>query len=578
MVMENNQMIGRKLGSYTILRLLGSGGGANVYLADQPSMFRQVALKVFTQEISKDSPAAYTRFQHELQALASLEHLHILPVYEWGTTDSITYLAMRLAEQSLDNYLVKSRPLPLPEVARMLDQVASALDYAHSKRIIHRDLKPPNILLDAQKNCLLADFGIAYLMETTAHLTPEKVIMGTPMYMSPEQILRAPITAQSDIYSLGMIAYEMICGDPPFQGTTAEVLAQQLHATPPPPSSCRPDLPAAASDAVLRALHKTPSARFESAQAFANVLVVGLGSARPTPPIVITTPLSDERTISMMPTFAPIPNTTDVLPHTKTSANKPAALARRPHPLMVLLVVLLAIGGVAAFALIPRPDKARAEQYNESGMIALQQLDYGVAIDKFQAAIRADPDLAAPYFNLGVAYEERADAGKNDIAAALTAYRQALDRDGHLLLAHYRLAELLLDQKQNEDAFSVIDVGVRILGRSELNPSKEDREALMFMLYTTRARAYWQIGGQSNLNLALNDLQTAFEYDYAVAYTAEAYYIKAQIYETQGKQDEALQAWYNVLANSDPQNARHRAWNEEARQHQLVPTKTPNGN
>ena len=138
---------------------------------------------------------------------------------------------MRLADGSLADYLKTGR-LPLAEVARILEQVASALDYAHDQQVIHRDLKPANILLDEQQNCLLADFGIAHLTDGSTSFSPEGRVVGTPLYMSPEQISGRTVSAQSDLYSLGVIAFELVCGQPPFQGATIGVLARHSMPTP----------------------------------------------------------------------------------------------------------------------------------------------------------------------------------------------------------------------------------------------------------------------------------------------------------------------------------------------------------
>jgi tetratricopeptide (TPR) repeat protein len=229
---------------------------------------------------------------------------------------------------------------------------------------------------------------------------------------------------------------------------------------------------------------------------------------------------------------------------------------------VVLLIVLLI--SAIVLGLLKRPDTETAQRYNVQGLQALQKVDYQTAIDDFFAAIHANPNLAEAYFNLGVAYEERADPAQNDLDAAISAYRNALKQDDQLLSARYRLAEMLLDQNQNSEAFGIVDIALRQLASGNLKLDAVTHDTLAFELYTTRGRAYWQIGGDGNLNLALNDVKAALTLANQNLNTAEAYYVEAHVYELQGNLEDAKQAWYNVIANSDTQNARQRQWNDEA--------------
>ncbi|MEO8395406.1 MAG: serine/threonine-protein kinase, partial [Chloroflexota bacterium] len=547
-------LVGRTFGSYTILRRLGAGASGTVYLADDPGMFRQVALKMFPLHLNEDDPSLFGRIQREVQIISRLEHVHILPVYDWGNSDGYAYLSMRLADGSLADALKMGR-LSLVEVARLLEQVASALDYAHDQQVIHRDLKPANILLGAQQNCLLADFGIAHLTDGSTSFTPEGRVVGTPLYMSPEQISGQPISAQSDLYSLGVIAFEMVCGQPPFRGATVEVLAQHMNAMPPIPHTLRPDLPQAVSEMILKALAKEPSARFQSGQAFAEAFKAAIGNLHASSSVSASVSLGTETLeTTTLPFVASKVKSTSAPTIPKRSARRLILIAG-----IVLLVVLLIAAVVPG--LINRQNTEAAQRYNGQGLQALQQVDYQSAIDDFGAAIHADPALAEAYFNLGVAYEERADPAQNDLDAAISAYRSALKQDDQLLSARYRLAEMLLDQNQNSEAFGIIDVAVRQLASGTLKLDIATYDTLAFELYTSRGRAYWQLGGSGNLDLALNDLKAALALDNPTLNTAEAYYVQAHVYELQGHPDDAKQAWYNVIANSDTQNARQRQWN-----------------
>ncbi len=552
-------LVGRTFGSYTVLRRLGAGASGAVYLADNPGMFRQVALKMFPVHLHEDDPTLLGRIQREVQIISRLEHVHILPVYDWGHADGYAYLSMRLADGSLADYL-KMGQLALAETARILDQVASALDYAHDRQVIHRDLKPANILLDAQQNCLLADFGIAHLTDGSTSFTPEGRVVGTPLYMSPEQILGQPVSAQSDLYSLGVIAFELVCQQTPFRGATVEVMAQHMNARPPIPHNLRPDLPEVVSEIILKALEKEPSARFQSGKMFAEAFKAAIGSvSASTPPLLSVSSGTETLETTNIPFVASGINSafTPALP--RRFSRKPILIGGS-----ALLVVMII--GAAVLGLLNRPDTEAAQRYNEQGLQALQQVDYQIAIDDFSAAIHADPNLAEAYFNLGVAYEERADPAQHDLDAALAAYRSALKYDDQLLSARYRLAEILLDQNQNSEAFGIIDIAIRQLASGDLQLDAATHDTLTYELYTTRGRAYWQLGGSDNLALALNDVKVALALDNPNLNTAEAYYVEAHVYELQGQKDEAKQAWYNVIANSDMQNARQRQWDNEAQQ------------
>ena len=275
-------MIGQTLGSYRIVEQIGMGGMATVYKAYDPDTDRYVALKILPQHFSQD-PAFRERFQREAKAIARLEHLHILPIFTYGEEDGVAYMAMRyLAAGSLTD-LLKQGALPLAEASRLLSQIGGALDHAHAHNILHRDVKPSNILLDAENNAFLMDFGIAKMVEATLDLTAGG-ILGTPAYMSPEQCQgHKELTPASDIYALGIVLYEMVTGHTPFQAETPIALIHmQLNEPLPLPHSLRPDLPEAAERVILKALAKAPESRYQTCQAMADAFAQGIGLTIPT--------------------------------------------------------------------------------------------------------------------------------------------------------------------------------------------------------------------------------------------------------------------------------------------------------
>src|SRR5829696_3355127 len=267
---------------YALERELGRGGMATVYLARDLRHERWVALKVLRPELSAIIGAG--RFLTEIRTAANLQHPHILPLFDSGhtapgtdgTAGSFLYYVMPYVEgESLRDRLIREKQLPVGEVVRIASEVASALDYAHRHGIIHRDIKPENILLH-DGTALVADFGIALALSQAGgtRMTETGMSLGTPHYMSPEQAMgQREITARSDVYALGVVTYEMLVGEPPFTGPTAQsIIAKVLTDDPVPPTRQRRSVPPALEHAVLTALAKLPADRYGSAADFATAL------------------------------------------------------------------------------------------------------------------------------------------------------------------------------------------------------------------------------------------------------------------------------------------------------------------
>ncbi|HUL70208.1 MAG TPA: protein kinase [Gemmatimonadales bacterium] len=259
---------------YRIERELGSGGMATVYLAQDLRHDRHVALKVLRPELAAVLGAE--RFLHEIKTTANLQHPHILPLHDSGEVDGTVFYVMPYVEgESLRDRLNREKQLPVDDAVRIGREVAGALDYAHRHGVIHRDIKPENILLhDGQ--ALVADFGIALAVSSAggSRMTETGMSLGTPHYMSPEQAMgEREITARSDVYALGCVVYEMLTGEPPFTGATAQaIVARVLTEHPRPLISQRHTIPAHVEQAVLTALEKLPADRFSTAAQFSEAL------------------------------------------------------------------------------------------------------------------------------------------------------------------------------------------------------------------------------------------------------------------------------------------------------------------
>ncbi|HVO44619.1 MAG TPA: protein kinase, partial [Aggregatilineales bacterium] len=275
-----SDLIGQHLGGYEIVALLGRGGMATVYRAHQTSIGRDVAVKVIKPELS-GAQDFVVRFEREARTIAAMSHPHILKVFEYGRSGDLAYLVMELLRGGSLAELIAKGPLPMAMTSRVLDQIASALDYAHGLGIIHRDLKPQNVLLDDQQNAFLTDFGIAKILSATV-MTRTGTAMGTPAYMSPEQWQGQSLDARSDIYALGIMLYEMLTGRLPFNADTPfSLMHMHIYQSPSPVRSVRPDLPAGIEPVLQKALAKDREDRYTSAGALAEAFKAALSNAVP---------------------------------------------------------------------------------------------------------------------------------------------------------------------------------------------------------------------------------------------------------------------------------------------------------
>jgi len=272
----SEDLIGKAVNGYEILRQVGYGGMATVFLARQQSMNRNVALKFLPSNFIQDD-TYLQRFEREVKIVAQLEHRNIVPVYDYGEHEGQPYIVMRyMSSGSVEDLLTKGK-IPITRVLGIAEQIASALDYAHQNGILHRDLKPSNILLDDGGGAFITDFGIARILgESSSTLTTQGVV-GTPSYMSPEQARGEGLDGRSDIYSLGVMLFEMICGRRPFENDTPYGIVV-MHVTTPPPSlrDIETSVSAAVDKVILRALSKQVDQRPTTASALAAALRVAI--------------------------------------------------------------------------------------------------------------------------------------------------------------------------------------------------------------------------------------------------------------------------------------------------------------
>lgn len=279
----------QKIGRYLVKSRLGQGGMASVYLGFDPHFEREVAIKVLPHELMPD-PMFRTRFVREAKMIAALEHPVIVSVHDFGEQDNQPYLVMRLMSGGSLSERLEAGALPLPEIAQIVRRIGSALDEAHKRGIIHRDLKPGNILFDQYGHAYLSDFGIARATASSATLTGTGAV-GTPGYMSPEQIAGKSVDGRSDIYALGVLTYEMLTGERPFDADTpAMVMVKQMTEPAPRLIDARPDLPLEYDALLKRTMARQPEKRPQTASEMADLLFAATRASRrqPEPPTAVS--------------------------------------------------------------------------------------------------------------------------------------------------------------------------------------------------------------------------------------------------------------------------------------------------
>jgi len=325
-----DNLIGKTLGQYQIIQVAGKGGMAVVYKAFQPSLNRYVALKVLPDYLAQDEQFVM-RFEQEARAAAALRHPNIMVIYDVGQEGNTHYIAAEYLEgTTLSQAIAAQRGLlPVPRIVNIVNQLASALDFAHTRGLVHRDIKPSNAFIGADEHMTLMDFGIAKALQGGAQMTRTGTMVGTPEYMSPEQAEGRSIDPRSDIYSLGVMLYQLLTGRVPFQAETpTAVLLAHVMQMPQPPTQLNPNIPPAVEAVVMRSLAKRPQDRFSTAGELAQALAqsasgapasaylpptVVPGRPTPTPPPVFTPPPASQ------PGYAPRTPTPPPMPPQRKS-------------------------------------------------------------------------------------------------------------------------------------------------------------------------------------------------------------------------------------------------------------------
>ncbi|MFP5326929.1 MAG: Stk1 family PASTA domain-containing Ser/Thr kinase, partial [Acidimicrobiia bacterium] len=343
-------------GRYELQRHIARGGMADVYLARDVMLDRPVALKVLFPELSRDR-SFVDRFRREAQAAANLSHPNIVSVFDYGEEEGYSFIVMEFIDgRPLSQVIRAEGPLDPERSAEIAAAAADALACAHRSGVVHRDVKPGNVLIDSMGHVKVADFGIARATDADQDLTQTGSVMGTATYISPEQATGDRVDPRSDVYSLGVVLYEMAVGRPPFQAeNTMAIALKHVNELPPPPRSLNGEVPTELEAIIVRSLSKSPDDRYASAEEQrADLLRFIQGKPVMAPPVLDLGAGADEPTMAQATVAMSRAQGTQVLQRqreTTTSAVQPEEREARTAPYVVTLLVLLGVLGLLLFLL-----------------------------------------------------------------------------------------------------------------------------------------------------------------------------------------------------------------------------------
>ncbi len=310
-------LIGKRIsGRYKIIKMIGGGGMANVFLARDMILDRDVAIKILRLDFA-DEDEFIRRFQREAQSATSLAHSNIVNIFDVGEEENIYYIVMEYVDGlTLKQYIQNNYPIPTEKVLDIMKQLTSALSHAHYNHIIHRDIKPQNILIDHDGNVKITDFGIAMALSSTA-ITQTNAVLGSVHYLSPEQARGGIATKKSDIYSLGIVMFELLTGRLPFSGESAISIAlKHLQSETPPPTRWNPDIPQSVENIVLKATAKDPFLRYKNVEEMEKDLDTALDPNRLSEPrFIIPEDKEMTKAIPVITNDQPVSNDQDTMVH-----------------------------------------------------------------------------------------------------------------------------------------------------------------------------------------------------------------------------------------------------------------------
>ncbi len=405
---ELRERLARTLaGRYDIVRLLGRGGMAVVFLAQDLTLERQVAIKVLPPDMSHDLKLI-SRFQQEAKTAAKLDHPNIIPIYRVESEGGLDYFVMKYVTGHSLEQLLDAGPIPIEVARRVLREAALALGHAHKRKVVHRDVKPANIMLEEDGRVVLTDFGISKAAQGASQLTGTGTIIGTPHYMAPEQAKGLEVDGRADQYSLGIVGHQILTGKQPFDGSAHSILYKHVFEPPPPVLHLRPDVPQDLCAALERALAKEPEQRFATMEDFAKAV----GGDRRGPATLVSAP--------GRPLEKPAP------PKASTSRTTVKRAA-------VVLVLCLLIGGAAWASLREAPLWSREPAVKN---IPLVVTSTPIAEEPVKKPVRKEPvPLTVESEPWAMLYLDNVEVGATpvtDIQVLPGRHRIRLEQEGYL--------------------------------------------------------------------------------------------------------------------------------------------------
>jgi len=535
--------VGQQLGNYRLIRLLGRGGFADVYLGEHIHLDINAAIKLLHTQLTDEDIAL---FRSEARTLARLIHPQIVRLLDFGIENNIPYLVMDYAPNgTFRERYPRHTTLPLPSIVAYVLQVAGALQFAHEEKLIHRDIKPENMFLGRRNEVVVGDFGIAVLSKSTRSRNLQD-IAGTVEYMSPEQLHGKPSRA-SDQYSLAIVVYEWLTGEVPFQGAFIEIASQHMLVPPEPPRKKVPTIPLAVEQVVLQALEKDPEQRFPSVHEFAQALKTAVeqeGRAGehivPPPPPPLPQPI-----ITNNPPKTYQPPSAKTKEQWLTDGNVQSK-AGRYRQAIVCFENALALDSKYAYAYFNRGNAYRdlkeyqralldfdryieldpkdADAYNNRGLTYYDLRDFRKAIADYNEAIRLTPKNAMPYRNRGLARNALAEYQQ-----AISDFEQAIAFDPKNATAYYSRAKAYRELKDYPRAVADYDRAI-------------ERDPEYAWAFSGRGETY-RLLKQYNRAIADFDRAIAIDPNYAWAYGS-----RGQVYAALKQQQKAMQDFDRALA------------------------------
>lgn len=452
--------VGQKLGNYHLVRLLGEGGFAEVYLGEHVHLGTQAAIKVLHTQLTTDD---IETFRHEARMIAQLEHPNIVRVLDFGVEGKTPFLVMSYAAHgTLRQRHPKGNRLPLETVVSYVKQVADALQYAHDEKLIHRDVKPENMLVGKRQDILLSDFGIAVMAQSSRYQNAQDMA-GTISYMAPEQIQGKPRPA-SDQYSLGTVIYEWLTGTRPFHGSLTEMVGQHLSATPPLLREKLPTLSPAVEEVVMKALAKDPKERFVKVSDLAIALEEASKLIQLQAPVVASTPEQPPQPVILIkPTDQPSPAPKEVItsPDRSLLSGSLSQVQKSNEAwlsdALKLLTAQRYAEALTTINIVFTLDPNLAYAHHVKGLSLYHLNRYAEALTSLDHTITLNPNDAPAHFGRGLALVQL-----KRYTEALAAFEQVTRIDASYAPAWCRMGDMLSELKRYEEALAAYEKALQL--------------------------------------------------------------------------------------------------------------------